>query len=76
MLSLLLLFVLGANGRRTDYPPEILGNQIKSLPGLNQSTFNKYTMFGSYIDGKYALSITFYGSFMHNVNTKVNFNIM
>ena len=62
MLSLLLSFVLGANGRRTDYPPEILGNQIKSLPGLDDNTFNKYTMFSGYIDGK-SFFIPNYGSF-------------
>ena len=50
MLSILVSLLLGAQGRRTDYPSEILGSQIKSLPGLDKNTFDKYTMFSGYID--------------------------
>eukprot|EP01083_Nonionella_stella_P265895 900122_1 len=50
MFAFLISFILGAQSRRTDYPPEILKNQITSLPGLDDATFKKYTMFSGYVD--------------------------
>eukprot|EP01083_Nonionella_stella_P007795 22426_1 len=44
------LLMCGVRSRRTDYPPEIIRDQITSLPGLDDETFKKYTMFSGYIN--------------------------
>jgi carboxypeptidase C (cathepsin A) len=48
---LFLVFLISiCSSFRNDYTKEALGDAITTLPGLDTNTFNKYAMFGGYID--------------------------
>lgn len=67
-LSILSALLLSANARRTDYPEAVLKNQIKSLPGLDDATFAKYTMFSGYITVDQAHNRSLFYWFVESLN--------